>query len=604
MVTVTQSPLAQRFNAARAAYEAGRPAEAVALLQPVMQAEPRSAPAHHLLGLCLLGLLDLEGAERALRASLSADKRRPAVHVSLAEVLQRMGRAAEAERAYRAALAIDRRHLGSVAGLAKLLINLDRPADALQITTPLVAGTDAPVAVLDLHAEALKRAGRLEDSLACSERAVRAGSQFAVLEVAGTLRELGRYAEAEAAARRGFETAGQHPAVWSVLGRTLQDLGRHDEAEAAFRKALELAPLDPISHQALAELLWARTADPERASTPLDSVLRQRPTPMLIALKAKLLTRAGKPDEAYAILAEAARHLPGDALLQASAATAAVFAGQAGAGLAHAERAHELAPGAPRIQVLLAETCLAAGQPARADELVARLLADRPFDQQYIALQAVAWRMLGDPRYGELYDYDRMVGDWIIDTPPGWSSLEAFLADLAATLKGMHAMRGAPLDQSLRQGTQTEQNLALSDDPVIKAFFGAVEAPVRAYVGRLGKGRDPLRARNLGGHQVKAAWSVRLDPNGFHADHLHPDGWLSSAFYVELPRAIENQGREGWIKFGEPGAPTQPPLPAEHFVKPAPGKLVLFPSYMWHGTVPFTGEETRLTMAFDVVPAR
>ena len=32
------------------------------------------------------------------------------------------------------------------------------------------------------------------------------------------------------------------------------------------------------------------------------------------------------------------------------------------------------------------------------------------------------------------------------------------------------------------------------------------------------------------------------------------------------------------------------------------GKLVLFPSYFWHGTVPFTSENTRLTIAFDVVP--
>jgi hypothetical protein len=31
---------------------------------------------------------------------------------------------------------------------------------------------------------------------------------------------------------------------------------------------------------------------------------------------------------------------------------------------------------------------------------------------------------------------------------------------------------------------------------------------------------------------------------------------------------------------------------------------VLFPSYMWHGTVPFGGDTTRLTIAFDIVPAR
>ncbi|MEO8925573.1 MAG: putative 2OG-Fe(II) oxygenase [Caulobacteraceae bacterium] len=48
---------------------------------------------------------------------------------------------------------------------------------------------------------------------------------------------------------------------------------------------------------------------------------------------------------------------------------------------------------------------------------------------------------------------------------------------------------------------------------------------------------------------------------------------------------------------------TQPPLPPEHFVKPEPGLLVLFPSYMWHGTVQFSGDQPRLTIAFDVAPA-
>jgi hypothetical protein len=59
----------------------------------------------------------------------------------------------------------------------------------------------------------------------------------------------------------------------------------------------------------------------------------------------------------------------------------------------------------------------------------------------------------------------------------------------------------------------------------------------------------------------------------------------------------------GWLKFGEPGTPTRPCLGAEYFIQPAPGLLALFPSYMWHGTVPFAGDQTRLACAFDIVPA-
>jgi hypothetical protein len=32
------------------------------------------------------------------------------------------------------------------------------------------------------------------------------------------------------------------------------------------------------------------------------------------------------------------------------------------------------------------------------------------------------------------------------------------------------------------------------------------------------------------------------------------------------------------------------------------GRLVLFPSYMWHGTVPFLSPTARTTIAFDAIP--
>jgi hypothetical protein len=37
-------------------------------------------------------------------------------------------------------------------------------------------------------------------------------------------------------------------------------------------------------------------------------------------------------------------------------------------------------------------------------------------------------------------------------------------------------------------------------------------------------------------------------------------------------------------------------------VRPRVGTLVLFPSYMWHGTIPFQSTQSRTSIAFDVVP--
>jgi hypothetical protein len=39
-------------------------------------------------------------------------------------------------------------------------------------------------------------------------------------------------------------------------------------------------------------------------------------------------------------------------------------------------------------------------------------------------------------------------------------------------------------------------------------------------------------------------------------------------------------------------------------VAPAPGRLVIFPSYFHHRTLPFASGEQRISIAFDVMPVR
>jgi hypothetical protein len=57
----------------------------------------------------------------------------------------------------------------------------------------------------------------------------------------------------------------------------------------------------------------------------------------------------------------------------------------------------------------------------------------------------------------------------------------------------------------------------------------------------------------------------------------------------------------GWIRFGQPPPELGLDLPHTAQLEPRPGRLVLFPSTMWHATVPFE-EGERLVVAFDVRP--
>ena len=172
--------------------------------------------------------------------------------------------------------------------------------------------------------------------------------------------------------------------------------------------------------------------------------------------------------------------------------------------------------------------------------------------------------------------------------------------DLPATAAG-RTLSGQPLEQSLRGGTQTDGDIFTHIDPVLVQMREAIRDTVAEHAAQLPE-RDPthpLLAPPRDRIDFTGGWSVRLREGGFHANHVHPMGWISSALYVVLP---EDLGREeaGYLTIGDANAPTfKVDVPPFRTVEPKPGRLVLFPSYTWHGTRPF-GAGERITVAFDV----
>ena len=488
---------------------------------------------------------------------------------------------------------------------AKELLRQRRSEDALAVIEPVARAAGASHSELHVYAGVLKTLGRIDDAIEVRRRAVRDFPASAVAEhnLAADLGDVDSWEESEAACRRAFEKGGAEPETWQVFGRALMNQKRLDEAEAALRQAIARRPTFGDAHRDLAQLIWMRSGDRDAATASLRQAHEAHPGDAgLIVLLAKAQQYGGRPDEAYETLRKAIASRPEpDFNLEMMASQLAIASGHPEAALEYVTRALHVKPRDVNAGISGCDAYLGLGQPDRAAELALRLRQIAPLEQQVVARLATAWRLMGDPRYRTLYDYDNLVRPYVIDTPPGWADLTAYLADLAAALKALHAFETHPFDQSLRGGSQTSQDLGRVKERAVRAFFEAIDGPIRRYMDEVGPGQDILRQRNTTA-DLNGTWSVMLRPNGFHIDHTHPSGWLSSACYIELPEAVGKEGREGWIKFGEPGIPTKPKAPAEHSEQPSPGLLVLFPSYMWHGTVPFTGNSNRLTVAFDVIP--
>lgn len=536
-----------------------------------------------------------------------ADPLAPSMHLSRADTLLRQGRTAEAERELARACELAPRNTSATALRARALLALNRRDDALRaIEASIDSGADVPASLLLLRAQILLGASRFAEAAAAFGQAIAAepGNGAAELGRAVALGECGQGEAAAAAAGNAIAKGHDTPGARFVLGRALFQSHRIEEAEHEFRRVLRDQPMHVAAHTNLADLLWMRTGDIATSTAMLDVALRQAPSAKeLRIVKSRLLDAAGESEHAYAEIAAALAFDPHSADLNIAATRISVkFDGTLA--LDHGQRALKAAPDDPHSLESYLDAALAAGCADDALAIAERLLRMNPRDGHALAIKASALRMLGDPRYRELYDYDRFVRTSVLDTPAGWPDLDAYLADLAQSLHAKHdAMNAHPVTQSLRHGTQVE----LSPDreqAAIRAFPQAIDGAIRRYVEAIGDGDDPLRSRRSGSYRLSEIWSVRLGRSGHHVNHFHGKGWLSSACYIELPDRAALAAGAGWLRFGEPFMATNPPLPAEYFVRPEPGLLVLFPSWMWHGTVPFVDANgrSRLTVAFDVVP--
>jgi Putative 2OG-Fe(II) oxygenase/Tetratricopeptide repeat len=279
-----------------------------------------------------------------------------------------------------------------------------------------------------------------------------------------------------------------------------------------------------------------------------------------------------------------------------------VFAAQALSTVGRDAEAHDLLvravatePDYAPAQTTLAQVRVKLGDYRGADAAVAEAVRFAPEDQAAWSLLTIIWRLLDDPREALLADYEKLVMP--IDLP----GLD--IPGLATALKTRHRTMQHPADQSLRGGSQTRGRLFDDPDPLFAALQGMIKREVVARLAQLpADATHPFLARRTRAIQYVGSWSVRLRSQGFHISHMHPEGWLSSALYIDLPPEIGN-GDAGALAFGVTDAALSITLGPRRIVRPRAGQLVIFPSYLWHGTVPFESASDRLTVAFDALPA-
>jgi tetratricopeptide (TPR) repeat protein len=596
------------MRAISAQLQAGQFRPAHDRLEAVVAANPTFAEARRLLAGTKLALGDPAAAEAVLRQALAVDPAWTPTLTTLGELLLASGRGPEAEEVLLRAVAAGSPDLRAAWVLARHYNGTGRYAQALAVAGPFCTHARVDANLATQHVTALAALGRQAEAISLYSKLAGAATDnpAPIQALAIALNAAGRHTEAAQIAHRALARGFRTATLCLTYARSLLADGVNERAETALRDCLRLDPRLTEAHNSLAQLIWLRTGDLALATEPLDEALRRfGADESLQATKAAILQGAGDARAAYECLAAKAERPEAPPQLLVRVGVSALDFDPAKA-LSLAQRALRVMPDNSAARSLLAAALLGVGDPAAALHECEALQPQAPDDQYLIALQTTALRVLGDERYAELCNYPKLIVPLTIEPPSPWPDLASFLADLTVSLNRLHDPDGhALLFQSLRHGTETTQDLTRSTDAAVRGLFQAFAAPISRYLEHIGNGTDPLRRRNNGRWRFNGSWSVRLRDRGFHTSHVHPRGWISSAFYVGLPD-IMTEGRtdEGVLSFGKPSILTTPPLEPEYSVRPTPGMLVLFPSYFWHGTIPFQSPQPRLTVAFDAVPER
>ncbi|WP_334063102.1 putative 2OG-Fe(II) oxygenase [Alteromonas genovensis] len=220
------------------------------------------------------------------------------------------------------------------------------------------------------------------------------------------------------------------------------------------------------------------------------------------------------------------------------------------------------------------------------------------------AYLTLAERLSGQNAHRQSYcHYESLVKTFELPDTISHDGAADFCKKLSAYLSTQHTATSAPLQQTLNGGTQTRGNIfSQSDNKLIGCLKAFCEQSIKDYISELDRVAQPHPYLPALSNDIKfvGAWSVNLSNKGYHTNHVHPEGGLSAVFYVDIPNNLNETNEEGHLVFGKPNFDLPIDLTHEFSVMPKVGKLVVFPSYFWHGTIPFHSSEKRLTVAFDV----
>ena len=531
---------ADLVNRARGALRRGDPQAALKLARQALQANPSDAEALNLAGVATFQSGEADAALDLLRTAIAFAPGHAEAHTNLGNVLAARGEHGEAEEAYTQAMTANPDYADAPFNLGVLMEKLERPGDALEAYTLALKISPGHSGAGQGRGNSLKALRRLDEAR---------NAYAAVLDSNPALHE-----------------------ARTNLSAVLQELGDFEEAAKEAKRAFE--------------------ADPDLLEAEYN-----------YAIALQELERHEEAIEAYRhVLSHAPRHAA-SALNIGYGLQQLDRLDEAGPAF---EKAIQIDPDFAKAHVNLADLRLQQGEPQAALDVCDAFLLNHPAQTDLLAFRALClWDLGEEDKAKALIDFQRFARSALITPPEGFDDLNKFNDALSAHVLAHPTLTSSPQSHATRKGKHSGELLSEPKGP-IAGLEAKIFELAKSYREELGEDDTHPFIAARPKDWTLSVWGVVMQSAGHQIPHIHPAAWLSGVYYPKLPDLISTEGenKEGSIEFGRPPDHFHNAREPETLSQlPEPGMMVLFPSYFYHRTVPFAASGTRISIAFDLMPA-
>ena len=392
----------------------------------------------------------------------------------------------------------------------------------------------------------------------------------------GTLfQRLGKFEEAEASFKKGIDLKPDFAEAYFNLGNTQKILKKFKQAETSFKKAIKLKPDLTVVYDNLGNILL-ELGKYEEAQVNYN----------------KGIEFNSKYSKEHISKGGGARTDPGYEKVIIAKAQNSFDKGEFELALKDFDECNsELS----RVYALISLLSL-----GRIEEIYQRIEKNSELDDTNLRVAAFASFIAAKEGRETAHNFCKNPLDFIhhSNISSHHKNYNLFINEIIEEIKSMSFV-WEHSKESVSQGFKSKSSLFENPSKIMKNLMSMIKNETDSYLLKF-KDKDCSFIKKWPSKKNLTAWHVTLKQQGHVAAHIHSNAWLSGVIYLKVVPSFEKN--EGAIEFSLNGKNYSDPSSPKLIHQPKVGDIVLFPSTLHHRTIPFTVDEDRISISFDLMP--